>query len=61
MRAHEHFACYRDASGAVVELDKFGICVKRYSSFSLKAGHTQSPRSLMRPGALYSDTTFRQW
>ena len=27
MRAHEHFACYRDASGAVVALDKFGICV----------------------------------
>jgi len=27
MRAHEHFACYRDASDAVVALDKFGICV----------------------------------
>ena len=27
MRAHEHFACYREVSGAVVTLDKFGICV----------------------------------
>ena len=27
MRVHKHFSCYRDASGAVVALDKFGICV----------------------------------
>jgi hypothetical protein len=27
MRAHEHFACYRDTTGAVVALDKHGICV----------------------------------
>ena len=27
MRAHEHFARYRNASCAVVVLDKFGICV----------------------------------
>ena len=27
MRAHERFACYRDTTGAVVALDKHGICV----------------------------------
>ena len=27
MRPHEQFAHYRYASGAVVALDKFGICV----------------------------------
>ncbi len=27
MRAHEHFAHYRDAIGAVVALDKFGVRV----------------------------------
>ena len=27
MRAHERFACYRDTSGAVVALDRYGGCV----------------------------------
>ena len=27
MRAHERFACYRDTSGAVVALDRYGDCV----------------------------------
>ena len=53
MRAQEHFACYRDARGAVVALDKFGICVTVSLFLSQSRPYTKPPVADAAGGALF--------
>ena len=43
MRAHEHFACHRNASGAVVALDEFGICGNGIAFSAVKPAIHKAP------------------
>ena len=43
MCAYEYFACYRDASGAVVALDEFGICGNGIAFSAVKPAIHKAP------------------